>query len=586
MSNDVQDDKNVNNEQTQLNDNNSSNNQDQKENTSTNNDALTPEAVTSPSNANISGEQNNAQINSESDKALGAEVVANDPVGIEQKKTNNKQEQLSLGSNIGDTKKKEESANATQEAPSKKEDEQAAKINVEEKENTVQAGNIPNEVKEQVIANNTSTAPDKQNADSINKDLKQLLSRIDKGEPPQKLEDAQVKNVLGDIKAQMVSATNNYAELGRLAGALASLATSTNNPELLATIKSMLNEVGKREEAAKEVIRSDATSDNLEAQEPIEQTEHKANIEKYTVIKADFHKKLDEDLELLDAAIDPSRATPEQRRILEDDLTDAEREELKRKAQLKKEGYAHVYNIKENAEKEIEQNNTKITGIDERLKATKDDNQRQSLEAEKQKYIQANEVRQQELDDHVKEELAKRDKEREKLAEFTKLKERVEKYPTTAKRFVREHFELHAAEYDKNPDRTAINELHAMVRKVKLAEELGVSPDPQEVDQIQSVQKIDARREVVKQNLNKAINQVHEKYSGPIPRKETDKIANSIVHNFGYTEHATIIAEKKQIKEITQEKTNAISPPPKTPAVDKIGPGRGTPGGGTEGRGV
>lgn len=543
MSKDGQDDKNVNTYQVQLNDNNSSNNQEQKENASTNNDAKTPEAVTSPSNANISGEQNTSQINSESDKVLGEEGTANDPVGVEQNEINNKKEQSSLGTNIGDTQDKTESVNA----------------------------------------NNASIEPENKNVD---KDLEQLLSRIDKGEPPQKLEDAQVKNVLGDIKAQMASATNNYAELSRLAGALAALAASTNNPELLATIKSMLNAVEGREETAKEVIRNDATSDNLEAQEPIEQTEHKANIEKYTAIKADFHKKLDEDLELLDAAIDPSRATPEQRRILENDLTDAEREELKRKNQLKKEGYEHVYNIKEHAEREIKQNNTKITKIDERLKATKDDNQRQSLEAEKQKYIQANEVRQQELDDYVKEALAKRNTEREKLAEFTKLKERVEKYPNFSKETVREHFELHAAEYDKNPDRTAINELHAMVRKVKLAEELGVSPEPQEGDQIQSVQKINARQEVVKQNLNKAINQVHEQYSGHIPREATDKIANIIEHNLGYAEHATIIAEKKQVKEITQEKTNAISPPPKTPTVDKNGPGRGVPWGGTGGRGV
>ncbi|MGI4753418.1 MAG: hypothetical protein ACRYE8_06845 [Janthinobacterium lividum] len=499
MDNNKQDDKNVNNEQTQLNYNTSNNIQEQKENTGGKNTTSTPEEVTSLPNANI-------------------EVV----------------------------------------------------------QNTAQAVNASNEVKEQVIANNASTEPDKQNADSVDKDLKQLLSRIDKGEPPQKLEDAQVKNVLNSIKAQMPSAINNYAELIRLASALAALVASTNNPELLEKIKSMQVAVGSKAETAEQNIRNDATSNKLEAQESIEQTEHKANIAKYVAIKADFHKKLDEDLELLDAAIDPSGATPEQRRILEDDLTDAEREELKRKAQLKKEGYEHVYNIKENVEKEIEQNNTKITEIDERLKVTKDDNQRQSLEAERKQYIKTNEERQKELDDHVKEELEKRDKEREKLAEFTKLQERVEKHPEFAQRIVEEHFEIHAAEYDKNPDRTAINELHTMVRKVGLAKELGVSPDPQEIDQIQSVQKIDGRQEVIKQDLNKAINQVHDKYSGrPIPKEETDKIANSIVHNLGYAEHAKIIAEKKQVTEITNAKTNTVSPPPKTPAIDQKGTGRG-----------
>jgi len=559
MSKDGQDDKNVNNEQTQLNDNNSSNNQDQKENTSTNNDALTPEAVTSQSNANISGEQNTSQINSESDKVLGAEGATNVPVGIEKKETNNQQEQSSLGTNTGDAQNKEDSVNANREDTSTKEDEQVAKVNVEEKENTVQAGNTPNEAKEQVIANNVPTEPDKQNADSIDKDLKQLLSRIEKGEPPQKLEDAQVKNVLNSIKARMTS-TNNVEDLKGLANALAVLAANTNNPELRAAIQSMQAAIDRSAEKAKQIVDSDITAENLGAQESIEQTEQKAHIEKYSAIKDDFHKKLDEDLELLDAAIDPNRATPEQRRILEDDLTDAEREELKRKSQLKKEGYEHVYNIKENAEKEIAQNNTKITGIDERLKATKDDNQRQSLEAERQQHIKANEVRQQELDDHVKDELAKRDKEREKLVEFTKLKERVEKYPTTAKRFVREHFALHAAEYEKNPDRTAINELHAMVRKVGLEKELGVAPDPQEVVPIQAIPNINEKQEVIRQDLNKAINQVHEQYSGPIPREATDKMTNIIVHNEGYPHHIEIMKIEKIDKTVEQNLIKSIRP--------------------------
>ncbi|KHO02195.1 hypothetical protein [Rickettsia felis] len=109
MSKDGQDDKNVNNEKTQLNDNNSNNKQDQKENTSINHDTLTPEAVTSPSNANIADEQNTSQINSEFNQAPKAEGITNDPVGVEQNETNNKKEQSSPGTNIGDTQKKEES---------------------------------------------------------------------------------------------------------------------------------------------------------------------------------------------------------------------------------------------------------------------------------------------------------------------------------------------------------------------------------------------------------------------------------------------------------------------------------------------
>ncbi|MFP3012973.1 MAG: hypothetical protein ACEY3D_08845 [Rickettsia sp.] len=139
---------------------------------------------------------------------------------------------------------------------------------------------------------------------------------------------------------------------------------------------------------------------------------------------------------------------------------------------------------------------------------------------------------------------------------------------------MREHFELHAAEYDKNPDRTAINELHAMVRKVDLAEELGVSPEPQEIALIQAIPNINEKQEVIKQDLNKAINQVHEKYSGrPIPKEEMYKIANIIVHNEGYPHHIEIMkiekmdktVEKKQVKDIDQQLAIGPKKPDYTP---------------------
>ncbi len=58
-------------------------------------------------------------------------------------------------------------------------------------------------------------------------------------------------------------------------------------------------------------------------------------------------------------------------------------------------------------------------------------------------------------------------------------------------------------------------------------------------------------------------------YSGPIPREETDKIANIIVHNEGYPHHIDIMkmekmdktVEKKQVKEIDQQ----LAKGPKTP---------------------
>ncbi|WP_156110782.1 hypothetical protein [Rickettsia felis] len=47
-----------------------------------------------------------------------------------------------------------------------------------------------------------------------------------------------------------------------------------------------------------------------------------------------------------------------------------------------------------------------------------------------------------------------------------------------------------------------------MVRKVGLEKELGVAPEPQEIAPIQAIPNINEKKEVIRQDLNKAINQV------------------------------------------------------------------------------
>ncbi|MEY4463663.1 MAG: hypothetical protein RLZZ81_634 [Pseudomonadota bacterium] len=79
-------------------------------------------------------------------------------------------------------------------------------------------------------------------------------------------DDAQVKNELGAIKAQL-TATANPAELARLASAAAGLASSTNNPEILEQIKSVQAAIAKKEETAEQNISSKIAAENLGTQE-------------------------------------------------------------------------------------------------------------------------------------------------------------------------------------------------------------------------------------------------------------------------------------------------------------------------------
>ena len=484
MSNDGQDDNNVNNEQTQLNDNNSSNNQDQKENTSTNNDALTPEAVISPSNANISGEQNTSQINSESDKVLGTEGATNDPVGIEKKETNNQQEQSSLGTNTSDTQNKAESVKANREDTSKKEDEQAVKVSVEAEENAVQAGNTPNESKKQVIANNTSTEPDKQNADSVDKDLKQLLSRIEKGEPAQKLEDAQIKNVLNSIKARMTS-TNNVEDLKGLASALTALAASTNNPALRAEIQSMQAVIDKREENAEQIVNSDIAAENLAVQEHqdpemarkhLEHEERKTRIDnnwaEYEKIEKESRERLIANNRFLDQIYnDPNSLTEEQKRLARgqypsiEEKAKVEREE-RQDIDFAKRTYELHRDLNHAIEHEQEQLNILAPKIEiEQTRAGNDE-----LLQKKQQYEANISLYKERLEKHINPAIAELDLEREKLLKV------VETHPDLVKERIRAHFKGNITRYQEmeslKGETKAIKEMEELIEKAGLENEL------------------------------------------------------------------------------------------------------------------
>lgn len=440
MDNNGQDDKNVNNEQAQTSLNTTtSDNQEQKENISNKNDALTPKAVTSRSNANISGEQNTAQINSESDKVRGAE------------------------------------------APSKQEDEQAAKVNIVEKENAVQGGNTLNEIKEQVIANNASTEPENQNVD---KDLEQLLSRIEQGDPPQKLEDAQIKNVLGAIKAQL-TATTNPAELARLASAAAGLASSTNNPEILEQIKGLQAAIAKKEETAEQMIFSNIAAENLEVQEyqdpemmrkHLEHEERKTRIDKnwaeYEKIEKESRERLIANNKFLDQIYnDPHSLTEEQKRLARGQYhSTEEKEEAGRKVQQDIDFAKRTHELHRDLNYAIEHEQEQLNILAPKIKVDQTHAGNDELIQEKQQYEEHISLYQERLEQHINPAIAELDLEREKLLKV------VETHPDLIKDRIRIHFEGNIDRYEEmkilKGEPKALEEMEQLIKKAGLENEL------------------------------------------------------------------------------------------------------------------
>ncbi|AAY62278.1 hypothetical protein PQ676_07350 [Rickettsia felis] len=589
MSKDGQDDKNVNNEKTQLNDNNSNNKQDQKENTSINHDTLTPEAVTSPSNANIADEQNTSQINSEFNQAPKAEGITNDPVGVEQNETNNKKEQSSPGTNIGDTQKKEESVDANREDTSTEEDEQAVKVSVEAKENAVQAGNTPNEAKEQVIANNVPTEPDKQDADSVDKDLKQLLSRIDKGESSQKLEDAQVKNVLGAIKAQL-TATANPAELARLASAAASLASSTNNPEMLEQIKGIQAAIAKKEETAEQIVNSDIAAENLEVQEHqdpemvrkhLEHEERKTRIDnnwaEYEKIEKESRERLIANNRFLDQIYnDPNSLTEEQKRLARGQYRSTEeKEEVERKAQqdidFAKRTHELHRDLKHAIEHEQEQLNILAPKIEiEQTRAGNDE-----LLQKKQQYEANISLYKERLEQHINPAIAELDLEREKLLKV------VDTHPDLVKDRIRIHFEGNRDRYEEmknlKGEPKALEEMEQLMKKAGLENKLNTKkrdkvdvPQSKETTSSQVVLSDISTNNKRHNILEETLNIVSENKLGGVAKEVISNIQIKGIENVGWLGDAQKMTGRSVTGPTSSVGNVTIKPPAQTPSVQKF----------------
>ncbi|HJD66549.1 MAG TPA: hypothetical protein LFV91_05930 [Rickettsia endosymbiont of Bembidion nr. Transversale] len=240
---------------------------------------------------------------------------------------------------------------------------------------------------------NKKDVPDKKDDIQVKNDN---LSKSDDSQTQNKKDDAQVKNELNAIRAQ-VTATNNPAELARLASAAAGLAASTNNRELLDQIKNLQSSISKKEENAEQVIySSNAEKDlNMEGQSPEairEQQEHierEARIEKNLIefekIEPEFRQQLKARSDLLTQALEnPESLTDQQRRELTGKyLNEEEKKEAERKRQIIKNGYKAVDELGKDVNKSIERNNIKIDEINEKIKVEPVLQKKQILENEK-----------------------------------------------------------------------------------------------------------------------------------------------------------------------------------------------------------
>ncbi|MCC8369164.1 MAG: hypothetical protein LN573_03750 [Rickettsia endosymbiont of Oxypoda opaca] len=78
-------------------------------------------------------------------------------------------------------------------------------------------------------------------------------------------DDAQLKNAISAIKAQL-TATANPAELARLGSEAAGLLSATNNPDLIKEITNLQASISTKEESAQQKVSSGINAQNIAAE--------------------------------------------------------------------------------------------------------------------------------------------------------------------------------------------------------------------------------------------------------------------------------------------------------------------------------
>ncbi|HJD67906.1 MAG TPA: hypothetical protein LFV66_05665 [Rickettsia endosymbiont of Bembidion lapponicum] len=408
------------------------------------------------------------------------------------------------------------------------------------------------------------------------------LSKSNDNQAQNKQDDAQVKNDLNAIRAQ-VTATNNPAELARLASAAAGLAASTNNREILDQIKNLQSSISKKEENAEQIIYSEASEKglNMEGQSPEAIREHQEHIERearieknlieFEKIEPEFRQQLKARSDLLTQALEnPESLTDQQRRELTGKyLNEEEKKEAERKRQIISNGYKAVDELEKDINKSIERNNIKIDEINEKIKVEPVLQKKQILENEKQQLEQQNTKNKKILKEKVEPYDKERELERQKLIKLAEIN------PELAKDIIEKHFDDNIDKYKenaiKNPNFKGLDEMYELVQKAGLEKELGIEKE------IVEYQKTKASKSSNIEQNPKTINTPQDpilsaqaKYGkGNIPPEIKNNIAEKKIIGLGYEKDIKVIKGKLPAVQIPP-KSNQIDKPYPTPAMAKF----------------
>lgn len=405
-----------------------------------------------------------------------------------------------------------------------------------------------------------------------------------------KKDDAQVKNELSAIKAQ-ATATNNPAELARLASAAASLASSTSNPELIEQIKNLQSTISKKEENAEQVISSKIASENLEGQgghdpealrKQQEHEERRARIEKnwseYEKIEKDFDKELKERSNFLDQVINnPESLTEEQKRIARGEYRDEEeKKEAERKAQLYISGATQTYELQKDLNKSIEHEQEQINELKKKIEAELDPQKKEALLQKQQQHQTNIDNDKEKLNKKIDPKVIELDLERQKLIKAA------EKSPELIKPRIKEHFKGNIDRYKeivvKDPNFKGLDEMYELIKKADLEKELGVEKEISEYQKATNNKSANIEQSTAKQKIKEIpINtqdstfSTQQKYGkGNIPPEVKNEITEKKIIRLGYEKDVQVINGKLRATQASQTTSNQIDKPPPTPVGAKF----------------
>ncbi|HJD61668.1 MAG TPA: hypothetical protein LFV90_05970 [Rickettsia endosymbiont of Columbicola hoogstraali] len=408
------------------------------------------------------------------------------------------------------------------------------------------------------------------------------LSKSNDNQAQNKQDDAQVKNELNAIRAQ-VTATNNPAELARLASAAAGLASSTNNRELLDQIKNLQSSISKKEENAEQIIYSEDSEKglNMEDQSPEAIREHQEHIERearieknwteYEKIKKESLDRLKEDNKLLDQMINnPNSLTEEQKRLARGEyLNEEERKEAERKAQQDIDFAKRTYELKKDISKSIEHEQKQIDGLKEKIELEQNPQQKEALLQKQQQHQTRININKERSEKDINPVIVELDLRRQNLVKLAEIS------PELAKKKIEGHFKGNIDRYKnmkvQDPDFKGLDEMYELVQKAGLEKKLGIEKEIAEYQKTKASKSSDIEQNPKTiNNPQDPILSAQEKYGkNNIPPEVNNNITEKKIIWLGYEKDIKVIKGKLPAVQISS-KSNQIDKPYPTPAIAKF----------------